>query len=136
MAKVNTLPHAVRDSYREAFFARLDTLCAIADGRPVQVLKLELRSLVGLVECPSCHSPFMPAEGTEDVKLELLGSASPKDRVQAIDVMGKYGLGALREVSTESVRAKVGQTIDVIRSLLPPDDAVRIVNALRPIWTA
>ena len=130
-------PSIVRDAFRESFADRLEILQEIADGRPVTTYRLELRQILPHLACNHCSSPLeLKAGAPTSVEWTVTGSASPKDRVQAIDVMGKYGLGALKEVSTEHVRAKVAATLDVIRRLVPLELAARIVDELRKIWIA
>lgn len=126
----------IRDSYKEAFAERLPVLCDIADGRPMETVRLELGVLAALLECPSCHQGYRPTDPDKrTLELTVQRSASPKDRITALDVIGKYGLGALKEISTEHVRAKLAETLDVIRKHVDTDTAARILGELRPIWT-
>lgn len=130
-------PSLVRDAYRQSFADRLPVLQAIADGEPVVAYRLDLRQILPHLACNHCGAALELRTGAPtSVRWTVQGSAAPKDRVQAIDVMGKYGLGALKEVSTEHVRAKVAATLDVIRRLVPLELAARIVDELRRIWTA
>lgn len=65
---------------------------------------------------------------------EIADDGSNKDKLQALELMGRYGLGPLASVNADDIRDKVIATLDVIRQLCPPDLAARVVNALRPIW--
>jgi hypothetical protein len=67
------------------------------------------------------------------VSLRGTVSASVGDRVKAIDVMGKYGLGALKEISAEHVRDRLRQTIDIIRDEVP-EMAEALLARLAPVW--
>jgi hypothetical protein len=60
-----------------AFEQRIPALIAIADGEAIQ--KIQIKGADGQVEATV--------------------SATPKDRITAIDVLGKYGLGTKNEVS-------------------------------------
>ncbi len=62
------------------------------------------------------------------------GAVGVSDRIWAIETLGKYGLGTIQGVSADDVRERLRQTLAVIRGMVPPDQAERIVNALRPIW--
>lgn len=54
------------------------------------------------------------------------------DRVRAIEVLGKYGMG--QAVSVEDVKACLRQTTEEIREFLPPDQAEVLLGRIRPIW--
>ena len=61
-------------------------------------------------------------------------SSSNADRVRAINLLLQYGLGQLREVSTEDVRDKLRETISLIRAELPRDHAENLLERMRTIW--
>jgi hypothetical protein len=61
-------PSAIREHCRGAFADRVPILEAIADGKPLKMVKV-----------------------TAEKRLEMEVSASVKERVQAIDVLAKYG---------------------------------------------
>ena len=58
------------------------------------------------------------------------------DRIRAIDLMGKYGLGVTREVSLHEVQAKLQTTVNLIRETLASEVAEPLLNRLRAVWTA
>ena len=58
----------------------------------------------------------------------------PIDRIRAIETLGKFGLGQLRELSVETVREKVQRTLEVISESMPAEDAARIILRLRSVW--
>ena len=60
--------------------------------------------------------------------------SSDADRIRATDVAGKYGVGTLREISTDEVRERLGQTLDLIDQTLQPEDSTRLRNLLREVW--
>ena len=62
---------------------------------------------------------------------ELEASA---ERIRAIDALGRYGVGSVREVSVDDVRTRLARMLEVIRAQLPPEDADRVIAALKPIW--
>ena len=59
---------------------------------------------------------------------------APADRTKAIDMMGKYGLGQMREVSAESVKERLRLTIESIQQVLPPEQADAVLAAIEPHW--
>jgi hypothetical protein len=59
-------------------------------------------------------------------------TASASDRMKAVDLMAKYGLG--KEVSAEDVRMKLGETLDLLRRELDPETYARITKQMREVW--
>lgn len=57
-----------------------------------------------------------------------------KDRLKAIDLMGKYGLGSVKELSVEHVRERLSSTLDIIRKHLSPEQAEALISELEPVW--
>jgi len=62
-------------------------------------------------------------------------TADPQDRIRAIDVLAKYGLGLTRELSVDEVRDRLRETVALIRRALPPEQATEILRSLREVWT-
>ena len=60
--------------------------------------------------------------------------ADPQDRIRAIDVLAKYGLGVTRELSVDEVRDRLRETVGLIRRVLPPEQATEILIRLREVW--
>lgn len=61
--------------------------------------------------------------------------ADPQDRIRAIDVLAKYGLGVTRELSVDEVRDRLRDTVVLIRRVLPSEQAAEILRLLREVWT-
>jgi len=61
--------------------------------------------------------------------------ADPQDRIRAIDVLAKYGLGTLRELSVDEVRDRLRETITIIGQALPPQQRGAVLAQLREVWT-
>jgi hypothetical protein len=62
----------------------------------------------------------------EDVK--------PSDRLKAVDVMLKYGLGVEHEVSRDDVRGRLRETIAMIRRELSPELAEPLLDKMSALW--
>lgn len=60
--------------------------------------------------------------------------ASDADRLRAIDLLARYGLGTTRELSVEHVRGKLAETLQAIRESLPQDQAEALIGKLRWVW--
>ena len=83
-----------REACRAAFHGRVSVLEEIADGEPVVKGTVMLYEVLQHAECPKCGSGLkLRKDATAKVKLEGLLSASVPDRVRALDVLAKYGLG-------------------------------------------
>ena len=59
---------------------------------------------------------------------------STADRIRAIDLLAKYGLGTLKEISTEDVAGRLRETIAIIRRRLPKSEADALLNEMRGVW--
>ena len=62
--------------------------------------------------------------------------ASDRDRIKAVDILGKYGLGTVREVTVEDVREKLRTTLELLRQELDEDQADHLIGRLQTIWTS
>jgi len=62
--------------------------------------------------------------------------ARPVLVIQAAQLLLKYGLGTVRELSVEEVKDRLRLTIEVLRTELPADEAQRVLARIRPIWTS
>ena len=81
-------------------------------GRPPSALRDRLRGSL---------------EARVGVLEEIADSAGsdPADRIRAVDILAKYGLGAASDVSVDQVRERLGQTVALVRDRLSVDDATR-----------
>lgn len=103
-------PSIIRERLRGSFADRVKILETIADGKVIQRMTID----------------------GKETRAEV--SADVGDRIKAIDMLAKYGLGTLKEVSVENVRERVQDTLQVIRAQTSPEQATSIIAALRPIW--
>jgi len=93
-----------------------------AGGRPRSVLRQRLRG--------SFEDRIRVLEEIADDT-----SADCQDRIRGLDVLAKYGLGTVKEVSVDEVRERVRRTVEVIRNELPENLTTHVINLLRDIWT-
>lgn len=100
---------AIREHLRGSFADRIKTLEQIADGEALVKMK-----------------------GGDGVEVEMLTSAEVSDRLKALDMMAKFGLG--KDVSLDDVKAKLKETLDVIDEECAPETAARIRERLRSVW--
>lgn len=130
-------PSAIRLHLRGGFYERVGILERMADGEVMQKMRVGLTSVLPYVVCANCGEAQIAAKDPKDaafVEIEVMVSASPKDRREAMDLMAKYGLGALREISVENVRERVAGTLDVIRENVAPELYERMLPQLRAQW--
>ena len=60
--------------------------------------------------------------------------ADPADRIRAVDVLARYGLGAATDVTVDQVRERLGRTVALLRDRLPVELAGAIIQEMRGIW--
>ncbi len=90
-------------------------------GRPPSALRARLR-------------------GSLDARVRVLEEiaddpdADHGDRIRAVDVLAKYGLGAASDVSIDRVREKLAATVALIRDRLSPDEAAILLKEIKGIW--
>jgi len=60
--------------------------------------------------------------------------ADPADRIRAVDVLARYGLGAASDVSVDQVRERLVRTLALLRHRLPADLAGTVIQEMRAIW--
>jgi hypothetical protein len=58
-----------------------------------------------------------------------------RDRIRAIEVLARYGLGAATELTVENVRERLSRTLDILHRELDPYAARRIVSLIQPVWS-
>ena len=59
----------------------------------------------------------------------------PTDRLRALEVMARHGLGTVTELGVDDVRDKLAATVAAIRRTVPPDVAAPLLVELRTVWT-
>lgn len=59
-------------------------------------------------------------------------TSKDSDKVRAIDVLGKYGMGM--NVSVDDVKACLRLTTEEILRFLPAEQAEQLLGKIRPIW--
>jgi hypothetical protein len=105
----------LRDQLRGGYGERIQFLNQVVDGTVMQTIEVPLISVLPHVVCPNCGEHGQePKDGVVSlltVTFTAKASASVKDRIMALEQMAKYGLGQMKEVSVESVRERVQETL-------------------------
>ena len=115
-------PSLIREQLRGSFTERIAFLNSVADGVPIVRQRVLVMDVAPHLCCPTCGE--LSGLQLKDLKaavqeIEVVGSASVKDRLQAVDMTAKYGLGTSDEkivrketrVLTESERSAEVATI-------------------------
>lgn len=58
----------------------------------------------------------------------------PSDRMKAIDLMGKYGLGARKDVDEDQIRERLSKTLAIITAELDGDVAEALISKIEVVW--
>lgn len=130
-------PSVIRAELRGTIADRASILTDIMDGVPMQKIEVPFLAVLKHAHCPKCGGSMMSELSTADqllLTIEGKVSASPKDRTHAWDTAAKYGLGALKDVSAESVQERMKDTLAVIRKSLSATDAQALIAQIRPLW--
>jgi hypothetical protein len=112
------MPSIARAACLEAFENRIHILKDIADGVPIAPLVVESTGDGKDVPVPTCT--LVPADVNE--------------RIKAIDLLGKYGLGAAKDISKDVVIERLQMTLDEIQKLVSAEQFDIISRAIQPIW--
>ena len=107
-------------------------------GRPPSILRDQLRGSfadrVAILEKVADGQVVAKMRGADGKETTIEVSADVSDRLKAIDMLAKYGLGTVKEVSVENVRERVQKTLDVIRKHVSPDQMTAMTPELRQVW--
>lgn len=82
-------------------------------------------------KCEHCGKESKGPTSLGDV-LSILPTV--ENRLRAVDTAAKYGLGAMKEVSVENVRARMRETLAVIAKHVSIEQNAAIVAELKPVW--
>jgi hypothetical protein len=128
-------------AFRDALFGDLEErrqfAASVVDGTPMQRIRVRVASLAPFVACATCGgSEVRPIDGeAAEAEISVEASASPKDRLNALDWMAKYSVGTVKEVSVDNVRDRLDRTLDLIQARVSPEQFALLVAELQPVWT-
>lgn len=77
-------------------------LNSVIDGDPMQTVEMPLASILRLATCPHCDAADLKANDPAKALLQTVRvrvSPSIADRIRAIDLQAKYGLGTSNETA-------------------------------------
>lgn len=136
----------LREKLHDIFQSRTGIIEQIADGVVIHRTRIRITDILPFVklDCRKCKDPEAGKAAIEGlmndpvddcfVTIEGTVSATPKERLAALDLAGKYGPGAVKQIGVEVVRGKVTDTLDYLRQNLTEADFDRVRAGLREIW--
>jgi hypothetical protein len=132
-------PSELRARLVGTFAQRVGVIESIADGAPVKVVEVPLLTLLQYATCPRCGDALTPTVSVADAvmtQIRVTESASPGDRLKALDLAGKYGLGVKEEITVTSpdVVTRLQRQVSVILSR-ETWSAADLLTALDEVWT-
>lgn len=88
-------PSAIRAALARSFDQRRPIYEEIADGQATERIEVELEEVAGLIVCEGCGAGFVPKKDVPVDRLVVRAwrSARTRDRLRAMDSMGKFGIG-------------------------------------------
>jgi hypothetical protein len=113
-----------------------DVVRDIASGKPIVKMRVMVASVAPHLTCANCGENQLTPKSPEDAIAEISveASASPKDRIAALEYGSKYAVGAIKEVSVEHVRERMKATLEVIRTHVSAEQLAAIVKDVQPLW--
>lgn len=117
-------PAAIRREARKAFAPRLAFLSQVADGALVVTVRTEVP-----VACTACGAIAVHAG-------RFRTQAAVPDRLKAVDLLGRYGVGHAEGIDADEVREKLERTFQILADTLEPAMASRVQDAIVAAWAA
>ena len=113
-------PSILRERLAGTLADRIPVIESIADGTPVKNVEVLVNDLLPYAACPNCGEPMEASDAAKSalITIQAKESASPGDRIRALDLAAKYGLGTKDEVTLVSpdVRARLEATVGLVAS--------------------
>lgn len=119
-------PSILRQQLAGSFAERVKVAEDIADGKPQLVL------VAKEVKVKDRKTGKMKTKWQQQ---RLKQTPSNADRLRALDLLAKYGIGAAQDVRLEEVRDRLERTLTVLKVLVEPERYEAIVRELEPIWS-
>lgn len=128
----------LRDRYRDVVNELgPDIVREIASGKPIQRTRVRLLDVYKYCACANCGElALKPAKLEEALFIEIDAeiSASPRDRIGALEHAGKYSVGPLKEITVKDVRERLNRTLDKIQTHTSAEQFAAIVKDIEPEW--
>lgn len=132
-----------RSLIREDVLLSFDTkarafLDDVVSGELVSRMRIPVKSAAKHLTCPKCggkEGALVPSDpALADVEVEVEVSASVNQRLTVAEMMMRYGLGQMKELSADAVRDRLDRTLDELQTMLSPEQYIAVCQRLEPIW--
>jgi hypothetical protein len=70
----------------------------------------------------------------EGIRVKEYTETPLREQRGAIETLIKTGIPTIKEASTEDVKARLSQTLDIIRKRLSPEEAESLINEIETAW--
>jgi hypothetical protein len=70
----------------------------------------------------------------EGIRVKEYTETPLREQRGAIESLIKTGIPTIKEASTEDVKARLSQTLDIIRKRLSPEEAESLINEIETAW--
>lgn len=129
----------IRDALVESFDGQREFVNDVVKGKAMVKARWPLSACAKHLKCSDCGGKRLTGDEPTDLDvIEITVEVSPtvKERLLAVDMNAKYGIGTLKEVSLDAVRERMKETLKVIQMHTSVEQFAAIVREVRPLWAA
>lgn len=132
------VPSELRRRLVGSFADRVGVIEQVADGVPIRRVRVSLAEVLRFAVCPKCGEELekTASDPASMIEFEATESASARDRLAALDLAAKYGLGVKDELTVTSldVQSRLGRLVDGLVRLLPPEFLAPVRQLMDEVW--
>lgn len=109
---------------------------SVVRGDIVSKIRIPVVSAAKHLTCGKCGATGLQISSgvPADVEVEIQASATVSQRIDVAELMARYGVGQMKELTADAVRERVAKTLDVLQQLMSPEQFERACKELSPIW--
>jgi hypothetical protein len=129
-------PSLLRERLRGSLAERIPVLEAIADGEVMEHTEVRLADILPHVRCPTCRDSLTPIAGgvRETVRIGAMVSTAPNERINAVALLARFGLGTNDAISVELVGQKLIETYQILGEELDAEMFDRVNARMAQVW--
>ena len=60
---------------------------------------------------------------------------TPSERLRALDLLGRFGIGTAREMSVDDVKDRLAETVSAIQRIVSAPQREELLATLRVVWS-
>lgn len=131
-------PGRPRSAVRDSLLGTFDEdarpfLTKVVRGECMTKIRFSVVTLGKQLKCANCGEVGQ-FEGDAEKEIELEASAPIATRMQASELLARYGVGQMKELSADNVRERLGKTLDTLQGILSPEQYERACKEIEPHW--